>query len=313
MKRASSAHSRLSLTLFLMLIILMIVVFGQCTCVKRVAATETEASTGTISASILFADSSIAPHVLYRVHIADTINKRVPFRTGITNENGKIILDSVPTGEYFVEIDSDSLGALASLLVYPEGDTTMTIVLAPKAYIIGCIHVPFADRFIPLRGAINEIDRTVSLDSTGFFSIAVPAYDRYTFTIYMGIGSSTTKWIALALDTLGPADTLNIGNISLFSGNVRVRATLKPMVDTMHTARLTVHADDMMPLIKETTVTDSIAYLTATTIPEGLDRILTLEITDATRTTRYRWEDTTDILADSTYEFTPILIPMTEE
>lgn len=96
-------------------------------------------------------------------------NSRV--RDLITNSQGKVVLDSLPSGTYLAETTQDSLAGLLEITIEENYDlaTRRTLTLSPVGSITGTVDLPAGATYALV--FVLGTDRMIRSDSTGFFRL----------------------------------------------------------------------------------------------------------------------------------------------
>jgi hypothetical protein len=281
-------------------------IFGKCT---KLAGTETETQTGTVSAIVFngsdstsFANKPVHLHTAERSDTHKTISS-------FTDNQGHLLFDSVPEGSYFLEIGDSSFAVLRPCTVKVESAWSDTLYTEPTGVITGNLCLPFVGNIFTIEICLNEINRTIKIDSSGIFTIPfLPAYDYYTFAIKYA--TSTTKFSFLTDSSfqINAGDTTNLGNIALFTGNAHVYGLSSEAIAGAHHATLTITAYNLLPMRSSMTFIDTgRVYCPYEGIPEGLDRIFKVDVFDSTGVLLYTGSDTTDITSDKTITLSVLL------
>ncbi len=275
------------------------VLFSRCT---KLAGTETETQTGTVSAIVFNgSDSTLFANKLVNLHTAEKSDTHTTIAS-FTNSQGYVILDSVPVGRYYLEIGDSCSAVLKPCTVKVETTWNDTLYTVPTGIITGNLCVPFIGNIFTIEISLNEINRTIKIDSSGFFSIPfLPAFDYYTFAIKYASSTKTFSFLTDSSFQVKAGDTTSLGNIALFTGNAHIYGVSSESMTGAHHATLSITAYNLLPMHSSMTVTDTNkVYCPYEGIPEGLDRIFTVDVFDSTGMLLYTGSDTTDITSDKT-------------
>jgi hypothetical protein len=273
------------------------------------AGTETETQTGTVSAiiyngtdSTLFANTPVNLHTAEKTDTLKTI-------TSFTNSQGYITLDSVPVGAYFLEIGDSNFAVLRPCTVKVLSTWYDTLYTEPTGSITGNLCLPFIGNIFSIEISLNEINRTMKIDSSGFFSIPfLPAFDDYTFAIKYASSTKTFSFLTDSSFQVNAGATTSLGNIALFTGNAHIYGISGEAITGAHHANLTITAYNLLPMHSSMTIIDTNkVYCPYEGIPEGLDRIFKIDVFDSTGVLLYTGSDTTDITSDKTITLSVLL------
>jgi hypothetical protein len=248
-----------------------------------VAGSETETQTGTVSAIIRNGADS----------------------TSFANKPVR-----VPEGAYFLEIGDSTFAILRSCIVKAESLWNDTLYTVPTGNITGNLCLPFIGNIFSIEIRLNEINRTIKLDSSGFFSIPfLPAFDYYTFAIKYASSTKSFSFLTDSTFQVIAGDTSTLGNIALFTGNAHVYGVSNESMTGAHHATLSITAYNLLPMHSSMAITDTnIVYCPYEGIPEGLDRIFKVDVFDSTGILLYTGSDTTDVTSDKTITLSVLLV-----
>ena len=279
-----------------------------CSPADRLSGTETETHTGAVEGFLFKDDSSAAGRVPVSLHRVDSDSTAT--LTTVTETDGLFFCDSLPSGNYYAEALSPPMGVLVPLVVKPDETVHISGILQPTGVVTGKLCIPFLDRILKVSAEIREINRKITVDSTGYFEIAaLPAYDDYTLQ-FKSMNTANAVPFEIIEIALIPGDTASVGNIALFTGNARIRAQRAVADSLVATANVTVTGSDILPMVTAAEIRASEIYATIEHIPEGMDRIFTLSVFDVSNRELFRGTDTTDIMVDETVELSIGLDPV---
>lgn len=292
--------------LALIVLLCFITISGRCT---KLAGTETETQTGTVSAIVFKGiDSSLFANKPVHLHTSEKSDTHKTI-SSFTNSQGYVILDSIPEGAYFLEIGDSNSAILRSCIVKAESLWHDTLYTVPTGIITGNLCVPFIGNIFTIEICLNEINRIIKIDSSGFFSIPfLPAFDDYTFAIKYASSTKTFSFLTDSSFLVKAGDTTSLGNIALFTGNAHIYGVSGEAIKGAHHANLTITAYNLLPMHSSMTIIDTNkVYCPYEGIPEGLDRIFKIDVFDSTGILLYTGSDTTDIRSDTTIKLSVLL------
>lgn len=202
----------------------------------KTASTISETDTGCIIEGLIqysngnpVSNASVILHDQQTLHIITLAKQKALVRSNktTTNINGIFQIDSVDTGKYLVEINAhDTLGALLPAQVAPS-DTLVQVnaTLGRLGSILGRIDTGKITIQKNMVMYLPEINRTVSIDSSGYFIITnLPAYNYH---LHFAVGDSL---ISLASDSIhipvSGGDTTRIESLGSKSGPVIINGRI---------------------------------------------------------------------------------------
>lgn len=257
----------------LLLIILVGLALIRCSSTSGLAGNTSSETTNGFTAAIVYPNGAPAAQVVVRLrradYLADTNSALAKIAVAqidtLTDETGRLNIQSVDTGSYLIEAADANGNALAVPCII-IGDSLIDLgvqVLSPSGTIAGSIGGPSVQGFVRIRG----LERCVRADTSGVFEMKVPAGLSYSFTI-------TASDTAADFSLTQPVQSAQTVSVTADLGTHRTDSlAIRALLDSMGLTTIPVDSVALADAISNRFRTLDLSHRGLTAIPPSIEKL----------------------------------------